>query len=113
MDCSLTMVRGDSMSFNLVLDGVETLDSAFFSVKKSLEATEYILQKSIGDGITKQEGVGDQGDGLYCVRIAPEDTENIEAGNYYYDCQISVDGDVFTVLRGILKIEQDVTTKSN
>lgn len=107
MDCSLTMVRGDSLSFNIVLEGIDTLDSAFLSVKKSLEATEYILQKSIGDGITKQE------DGQYAVRIAPEDTENIEAGNYYYDCQISADGDVFTILRGILKIEQDVTTKSN
>ena len=47
--------------------------------------------------------------GDYIVRIAPEDTKNLETGMYYYDLQIELNGDVFTVLNGALKIESDVT----
>ena len=43
------------------------------------------------------------------VRVAPFDTVEADAGRYFYDLQIGVDGDIFTVMRGVLEIEQDVT----
>lgn len=103
MDIVLNMLKGDTLSFGVKLEGVTTLDTAFFSCKTSYSDNNYVFQKSIGDGIWKDS------DGLYGIRVAPEDTENLIAGEYYCDLQIGVNGDVYTVLNGVLNIENDVT----
>ena len=103
MDQKLTMVRGDTASFGMeITDLGQDLDTAFFTVRDGFEG-EILFQKSLDDGIDKVEA------GKYVCRIAPEDTANSNAGEYYYDLEISANGDVFTVLRGILVIEHDVT----
>ena len=103
---NITMTRGDTLSFNVeVYDQNEdpiTADTVFFTCKKRLVHDDNIFQKSLGAGIT-------QDDGLITVRVAPEDTAEVEAGLYFYDCQIGVDSDIYTVMKGILTIEQDVT----
>ena len=104
MEQSISMVRGDTLSFGIQMDGLEQdLDSMFFSCKENYDDLDYIFQKSIGDGIEKVST------GVYTVRVAPEDTQDITAGQYYYDLQVSVNGDVFTLLKGILEVEWDVT----
>lgn len=104
MDIILNMVRGDTMSFGVEIEGIEQdLDTAFFSCKKSLSDTAYIFQKNLENGIYKVET------GVYGVRVAPEDTQNLVAGKYYVDMQISLNSDVFTILKGVLNIEEDVT----
>ena len=45
----------------------------------------------------------------YVVRIAPEDTKDVETGHYFYDMQIEINGDVFTILIGALKIRNGIT----
>ena len=61
------------------------------------------------DGIQKIET---KGNALYYgIRIAPEDTKNIEIGNYYYDLEIGLNGDKFTLLNGILKLDKDITNE--
>lgn len=108
MDQNLKMVRGDTLSFGVEIGGItEDLDSAFFSVKKDIDSSDFIFQKSLSDGIWKEETGEDSV--LYGVRIAPEDTADVVPGNYYYDLQIGLNDDVFTVLLGVLTIEQDVT----
>lgn len=104
---NITMVRGDTLAFNVVpldSDGnVVSVSSAYFSCKKNRAMSSYEFQKSLGDGIIQDAG------GLM-VRVAPEDTADIDAGRYYYDLQLGVDDDIYTVLIGSLSIEQDVTT---
>lgn len=108
MNNNLFMVRGDTFRFNLEIEGLETdLTDAYFSCKKNKDDTEYLFQKSLGDGITKT--VETETSKTYEIVVAPEDTEDAEDGNYFYDLQIQVDGDVFTPLLAILKIEKDVT----
>ena len=103
MDQKLTMVRGDTASFGLEIQGLDQdLSSAYLTVRDGFEG-QILLQKSLNDGISKIET------GQYVIRIAPEDTENAQAGEYYYDFEIGANGDIFTVLRGILVIEHDVT----
>ena len=103
MTQNLSMVKGDSASFALEMESYEfDLSHAFFTCRNGLYG-EQIFQKSLGNGIVKEA------DGLYTVIIAPYDTENVEAGEYYYDFEISYNGDVWTILKGILDIEQDVT----
>lgn len=102
----LTMTKGDTVCFGMEIDGLnQPLDSAYFTCKKRPTDSETVFQKTLGDGIM----VVDEEYLTYSVRIAPEDTRNVEAGMYYYDLQIGVNDDIYTVLKGVLEIEQDVT----
>lgn len=102
-DYNITAVRGDTLSFGMEFDGLDqSLESAYFTARDGYEG-KILFQKSLGDGITETET------GKYAVRVAPEDTETAKAGQYYYDLEISINGDVFTVLIGTLTLMQDVT----
>lgn len=104
METNLKMVRGDTLAFGVEIEGLEEdLDTAYFSCKINYDDNSYVFQKTLGNGITKVET------GKYRVRVAPADTSSLEAGQYYYDLQIGVNGDIYTILRGVLKIEYDVT----
>jgi hypothetical protein len=99
----ITMTRGDTLAFNAeVLDENEQVilvDSADFIVKKRLDG-DTIFHKSINSGIK-------QADGLLTVRIAPEDTAEVDAGLYFYDFGIGVGGDHYTIMKGTFTIEAD------
>lgn len=103
---NLKMVRGDTLAFGFEVDGVKGVDGVYFSVKKTKYDDEYILQKTLSDGVEVVES------GKYSVRVAPSDTYNLEVGTYYYDLQIEANGDVFTVLYGTLEIEADITRET-
>ena len=77
MNTNLFMVRGDTFRFNLEIEGLEEdLTNAYFSCKKNKDDTEYLFQKSLGDGITKKEDTDTSK--IYEVVVAPEDTEDAE-----------------------------------
>lgn len=103
---NITMVRGDTLSFNVEVTDENgeavTVDSADFTCKKNAMGEENIFHKSLGAGI-EQDGV------LLTVRVAPNDTKDVEAGRYFYDLQLGVGDDVYTPMIGVLAIEQDVT----
>ena len=107
---NLFMVRGDSFGFDIEIEGLNTnLDAAYFSCREDVETEEiqYIFQKSLGDGIEKLQAT--ENSIIYHIEVDPEDTENVDIGNYYYDLQIEKDGNVFTPLIGRLNISYDVT----
>lgn len=105
-DENITMVRGDTLAFNAeVVDengNAIIVDSADFTCKKKANGNENVFHKALGAGIT-------QTDELLTIRVAPQDTKEVDAGRYFYDFQIGVGSDIYTVMRGILTIEQDVT----
>ena len=101
---NITMVKGDTLAFGMEIEGLnQDLDTCYFSCKKDPTDNDYIFQKELEDGIEKVSS------GVYRIRVAPSDTKNVEIGNYYYDLQIGVNGDVFTILKGVLKIEREIT----
>ena len=104
---NITMVRGDTLSFGLEIEDQDgdpvVLDSAFFSCKSNKTDYEYVFQKSLGDGITVDA------DGNYIVRVAPSDTADADAGQYFYDFQIGINDDIYTILLGTLDLLQDIT----
>ena len=105
---NLEMTRGDTLSFGVEIYNLgQNLDSAFFTCKRNHDDEVELFQKTLNDGITLDSV--ENGDYFYRVRIAPEDTELIEPGKYYYDLQISVNGDVFTILKGVLTLDFDVS----
>lgn len=101
---NIAMVRGDTLAFAVEIEDLDQdLDTCFFSCKSDPSDTEYVFQKSLDNGIEK-ESIG-----KYKVRVAPEDTENVEPGKYYYDLQIGLNSDIYTVLKGQLEIVFDIT----
>lgn len=107
MKKNISTIRGNTISFNFITD--EEIDNAYFTAKRTTDKddTDYFFQKTLNDGIslvdTTEEGY------VYAVRVAPIDTNNIDGGEYFYDLQIGINGDVFTPLIGQLKIIDDVT----
>lgn len=103
-DKYITLTRGDTLSFCVEIEKLDQdLDSAFFTCKKNYTDESNVFCKSLGDGIEKVDI------GTYRVRVAPEDTKNLEVGKYFYDFQVGVNGDIFTILKGVLELEHDVT----
>lgn len=101
-----TIIKGDSyyISVTLVDEDNNTVDFQqgdvlTFSVKKKLKQPEYDIQvKNI---------VTTEGDTI--IEITPHDT-NIREGNYYYDIEYKdTNADVYTLVRGILTIDWEVT----
>lgn len=108
MNDNLKMVRGDTFTFTIEIDGLTTdLTDAYFSCKKNKDDDNYVFQKSLGSGIEKTDETDTSKS--YKVTIAPTDTSDVDEGNYYYDLQIAVDGEIFTPLLGILNIVADIT----
>lgn len=108
-DKYIRMTRGDSLSFSVqVYDEEEApfgqdLERAYFTCKSNRSDNRFLFKKSLSDGISKV------GPGAYTVRVAPSDTASAKPGKYFYDFEIGCNGDVFTVMRGVLEIMQDVT----
>lgn len=104
---NLEMTRGDTLSFGIkIKDLGQLISSAYFTVKNNYDDETPIFQKSLGHGILLDHIDGQ--DYYYKVRIAPEDTENLEPKKYYYDLEIKANLDTFTILKGILDVEFDV-----
>lgn len=101
--------RGDTLSFGIQVydeSGApfgQDLERAYFTCKSNRSDARFLFQKSLSDGISKV------GQGAYTVRVAPSDTANAKPGKYFYDLEIGCNGDVFTVMRGVLELMQDVT----
>lgn len=104
------MIKGDTLSFAVEIefdDKPQELEKAFLTCKKNLDDGDVVFQKTLKDGISfrKQE----RNKMYYVVRIVPEDTKDIEVGHYFYDMQIEINGDVFTILTGALKVRYGIT----
>lgn len=104
---NLEMTKGDTLSFGVeVIDLGQEIEEAYFTVKNNYDDEDFVFQQSLGNGINLDKVEGNNY--YYTVRIAPENTENIEPKKYYYDLEIRINDDVFTILKGILDIEFDV-----
>lgn len=103
---NITMTRGDTVAFNCFVYGSDgapiELDAVYFTCKERVSGEE-IFQLSYDHGIVQDS------DELIIVRIAPEDTKDVPVGIYFYDFQIVLGDDVFTVQKGTLTIEWDAT----
>lgn len=107
---NLEMIKGDTLSFAVEIefdDKPQELEKVFFTCKNNLDDDDAVFQKTLGKGISfsKQE----RNKMYYVVRIAPEDTKDIESGHYFYDMQIELNSDVFTILTGALKVRHGIT----
>jgi hypothetical protein len=115
---NLRMYRGDTAEFRVTaldIDG-NPLDitgaSAWFTAKRTTSDDDLsaVFQKTVGDGIT----ITDAPNGIMLVRLAEADTASVTGREYLeYDLQVKDTSDgVWTVARGSLLVEADVTRTS-
>lgn len=108
-DKYIRMTRGDTLSFGIQVYDEEgapfsqDLERACFTCKSNRSDSRFLFKKSLSGGVSKV------GPGAYTVRVAPSDTASAKPGKYFYDFEIGCNGDVFTIMRGVLEIMQDVT----
>ena len=104
-------IKGDTYSSGLTIENLDQdLDAAYFTCRDNLnDNSEVLFQCSIGNGISLVEYDDENDIREYAIRIDPSKTKDLQSGTYYYDLQIDVNSDVFTIMKGRFIIEQDCT----
>lgn len=108
-------VKGDTFSCGLVVEdlGQDDIEIFFTCRENANDDSSKLFSASLGDGISLVEHDEEKDIRKYAIRIAPDKTKNLQAGTYYYDEEIRVNGDVFTIMKGRFIIEQDSSKGGN
>lgn len=113
----LSMIRGDSATFHFHREDVngtiirETPTDVFFTVKNTFDDQPFVIQKKMSDGTITEDSNYE-----YHITILPEDTNNLEFGEYVYDVEVirNAEGtDKQTISKGSFTLETEVTYASN
>lgn len=103
-ELNIKIVKGDSFSFTFEIEELEVdIDNAFFTVKDNEYDDTAIIKKSLSNGISKVDT------NKYLVMLTPRDTKYLETKSYYYDLEITIGDSVHTVIKGLFKLEKDIT----
>jgi hypothetical protein len=106
----IEMVRGDTMTFNFELQGLEgqTPDNIIFSCAEHYD-DEPLFTADLSEGITLEEYDEVKDVAIYSVRIIPSKTSILDLNRYYYDLELTINEDVITLMRGRLTLLYEVT----
>lgn len=95
--------QGDTFSFTITFKNLtDDLTSFDMGIKLNYSDEEFLLSKSLNDGITKID------DGKYRVDFTADETASLEPNFYLYDLRMSIESTVFTPLYGYLNIQETV-----
>ena len=108
---NLDVFKGDTLSFGVEITGLEgqDLEQAYFTVKQNKEDAVPLIRKTLGTYIWKDSYDAATDSTKYGVRVEPAAMDNLDPGYYFYDFQIGLNGDRFTILSGKLLVKKDVT----
>lgn len=106
-DRYITMVKGDTLAFGVEIQDQYgawmDIDDAIFVARKTYNDVTAVFEISLNNGIVKESA------GHYSVRVAPEDTASAEAGRYFYQFRVMKNNDAYTIMRGIIELEPEVS----
>jgi len=111
----LEMTRGDTLKlkFSRQTENQEVIfekaDEMYMTFKKSIYSEKILFQKSLKDGTITY----DSETGYYHVIIEPADTEGLRYGDYVFDIEIKKGNTVKTIVKGTLKLTEEVTFSCN
>ena len=94
--------QGDSFSFTVTFKNLQTDLTTFNMGVKSDYNGEMLVNKSLGNGITKITT------GKYRVDFSSTETQALTPNLYIYDLRFTLGTTVFTPLYGYLNIEESV-----
>lgn len=97
------LIKGDSLTFDIVFSDLQNVDitNIIFSVKNDKKDSKYVFQKTLNDEITVIDNL------RYRIQIAPQDTQLLMTGEYYYDLGIILSSDIYTIMMGTLILKQE------
>lgn len=109
MDRDITVIKGNNLNFfvNFKLaegEAITDISEMYFSAKEKLTDEDYAFQLTLGHGIELQEDTT-----KFLVSVSHSISSGLDATNYYYDLTFVINGNVFTLMKGILKVEANVT----
>lgn len=111
----IEFARGDSYERGFILKDkttkqivTELFDEVYFTVKKTWTETEYKFQKRMTTG-----GIVYDGDGHYTLYIRPEDTNELQFGEYDCDFEFVRNNGYKRTFAGKLKLTKEVTHQNN
>lgn len=115
---------GDTYTRDFIIGGyTDTIDDVFFTVKKADDDKNYLLQKTLGNGITLTDiQYEDDGETIksrtYNLLIDADDTEGLKAEiEYPFDIEIVTektnDDLKLTIIKGVLVLDSATTRKWN
>lgn len=94
--------QGDQFSFTVTFTNLqEDLTTFELGVKKDYSGN-MIIEKSLGDGITKISP------GKYRIDFTPSETKSLKPDYYIYDLRMTLGTTVYTPLYGYLMIQETV-----
>ena len=104
-------VKGDTFSCGMIIEELgQDLESVYFTCRDGQnDDSEILFTAELYDGITLVDYDQETDTRKYAIRIAPSKTVNLQLGTYFYDLQIGINGDIFTIMRGNFIVEQDAT----
>lgn len=108
---NIDMIRGDTVNIQFEIESDTVLDltsddfEITFSLKRSATDNAYIFQKD-------KTAVTSPAYNVFILRVAPEDTVNLVPGYFYYDLQLNIGTDVYTIAIGKIHLEIDITRPS-
>lgn len=95
--------QGDEFSFTVTFKNLqEDLTTFRMGVKKEYTDTSMIIEKSLGNGISKIST------GKYRIDFTPSETGALTPDFYVYDLRMTIGSTVFTPLYGYLNIQETV-----
>ena len=95
--------QGDEFSFTVTFKNLqEDLTTFVMGVKRDYTDSTMLIQKSLGNGISKIDT------GKYRVDFLPSETEALAPNFYVYDLRLSIGTTIFTPLYGYLNIQETV-----
>ena len=105
---NIDMIRGDTVNIQFEIESDTVLDLSSddfkitFSLKRSATDNAYVFQKD-------KTAVTSPADNVFILRVAPKDTVNLVPGYFYYDLQLNIGTDIYTIAIGKLHLAIDIT----
>lgn len=108
----ISMIRGDTMSFAFQVKGLEGQrpTDIKFTCKETIEDVDPLFICILGESITEISYDPDKDLLTYRVRVRPYQTAELELGRFFYDLELTVNGDIITLMTGRLSLESEITT---
>lgn len=105
--------RGDTYSRTITINNWDKeIESMYFTLKEKETDKDFILQKKIGNGITKIDE--DETKKIYLLTIDATDTDNFKCDtDYIFDVEIISGNIKKTIIKGILTLISDITKTIN
>ena len=110
----IIMPRGDIYPVRFQIYETETdlttidFTQIYMSCKKSVNDKNVLFQKSLSSGSIVKIADGD-----YQFRIEPEDTNNLQFGEYVFDIELIYENEIKQTVYGTLRLSEEVTTAAN